>query len=577
MPQNVPGDTNLPNQHQRPDLVSFLREQRALQQQAERDALAEARQAQIMRAEWPPQPLVPFGGNFVYSTSTDEVSDEMLTVPVATPNPLPTTITKERERQLKRAVIEYFRNLEALPQPGPEERRESEYFSLMSNDSAPSSKDRLNGELPVSLDSVDHDQLKLMTFGTGIVPGPNGLSFVCAHCNDTIPRQYAFWNLGKVYCVDHLPKTAECASCHHIVTSFVIAAHEGESFAVCGRCSSRLRCKNCNVRLLISNTKTKQCDSCYARAPQNDFPRQYSKNRDWMSDERGKLIVSNRIFSCEIETLVPQTPNMVNELFTHIPRQIGISGDNSIRAHGMTMGIELQTPRLQGARGEELIARTTAGLKSLGATINDSCGLHIHLDAAGLFPASRADNPIALLQLWKAHLVFEDAVLSFLPYKRRMNRYCRPMRDYFKLSELDMLYSLYEVERMWYKQRHYANIAEEKGHHYHPSRYFGVNFHSLLAEKNLEIRYHSGTLNGKKIIHWVNLHSLIMDAAVKGSFTREVLTAAQATTDITEKAQILFSLIGLPSKSAQYFLDRQRKFTSKEQGEDESLSNITTS
>lgn len=454
----------------------------------------------------------------------------------------------------------------------PSERRESEYIALIRSQQGTyylSASEVTESETPIHIDRVEHHVIKtIATNGhRDFILGEEGkLTIVCSKCDFITPQFYAYMCLGFVFCSRHIPKVEECIRCHQVRTDCtLIRSIEDKQIWLCNRCETRMECR-CGNRVPPELAEYDQCLNCYSASSQRGYPRTFSKNGNWLSAVKGRNLDSSRIFSCELETLLPG-PRNVSALIVAIPHEVGATSDGSI--HGPGVGVELQTPRLQGDRGEELIRRITAGLKASGAEVNDSCGFHIHLDGAGIIPTNRKEYPKALIQLWKTHLVFEDVILSFLPFKRRFNRYCRPMRDYFKLSELSLLTSMFEVEKLWYKQRSYGGIAADKGHHYHPTRYFGLNLHSLLAEKNLEIRYHTGTINAKKILHWVNLHSLIMDNAT--AISDGYLTEAQATSNLKEKTRMLFDIIGLNTKSQQYFFERQRKFTDKAIAEDETV------
>lgn len=467
----------------------------------------------------------------------------------------------------QRDVMRARRNL-------PSERRESEYVSLVLNNARPqysNPREILESETPVHLDEIDYDTLKTIARNghkdVFLTEESGNITILCHKCDTKISSVYAFACLGSIYCAEHIPQVEECLGCHQVLPDgFEVKSIDNKIIHVCARCIQRASCRNCSANVPPEYIEFRQCARCYVAKPPSTYPRPYSQNATWMSEDKGRVLDSSRIFSCELETNIPNSL-FLQRLVDQLPQEVGMTNDGSIRGEGV--GIELQTPKLQGSRGQELVERITSALRSSKATVNDSCGFHIHLDGAGIIPQSRQEYPRALIQLWKTHLVFEDVILSFLPFKRRFNRYCRPMRDYFKLSELSLLTSMFEVEKLWYKQRSYGGIANDKGHHYHPSRYFGLNLHSLLGERNLEIRYHTGTINAKKILHWVNLHSLIMDKAA--NISGDFLDEAQATPDLKEKTKMLFDAIGLNPKSQSYFFERQNKFSDKGVEEDETV------
>jgi len=99
----------------------------------------------------------------------------------------------------------------------------------------------------------------------------------------------------------------------------------------------------------------------------------------------------------------------------------------------------------------------------------------------------------------------------------------------------------------------------------------GVNLHSLFANKHLEIRYHSGTLNPVKVLEWVNLHQRIIDLAVEHAsiaigYTRDVAQESK----LEDKTQMLFDALQLDESSRAYFRNRQEMFADRREdsGED---------
>lgn len=396
--------------------------------------------------------------------------------------------------------------------------------------------------------------------------------FQCMSCDRHIPYQYAFICNGSLWCAEHVPYIDECAGCQSLRSGCSpIDTFDGHSIMVCENCiASPMICTSCGGLTLTPDLfEIRMCMDCINRTDTGEAYRPFSLVLAWTSNPAGEVVKSPRIFSSEIECILPSSTD-IYRLSAGIPKECGISGDGSIHTDEGA-GVEIQTPKLKGAKGEELVHLITDQLKEIGASVNKSCGLHIHLDGKGIVEASRREYPVALLQLWKAHLIFEDSIMSFLPYERRVNDFCRPMRDSFSVSQINGCESLLDIEKLWYKERTYSSIKSSKNHHYHSSRYFGVNFHSLLGHGHLEIRYHSATTNPRKILEWANLHALIMDAASKKSFTEDFLRDAQATSALNDKTEMLFDRIKLAESSRQYFRARQKKFRGK--NEIESVTN----
>lgn len=451
-------------------------------------------------------------------------------------------------------------------------RRERQYLELLRNekDANLTTEEVIRSEFPIHLINVSAQLFRKIAesgdvMGIRLAPSEYGRKYVfgCGTCGIEIPDDCAFLCSGSMWCSEHVPQLEVCAGCSNLrATCTQVQTFDNRDVMMCEHCLRvRTSCSRCGENITREYIELMLCQSCIDYTDDSDIHRHFSLGMKWTGTAKGDIVKSDRLFSAEVEAVVP-TSSMMHHLSKDLPHENGISGDGSIDSEG-GYGFETQTPRLQGKRGEELVHRMAKVFKDTSAFVNKSCGLHVHLDGKGIMRPSRKEYPTALIQLWKTHLVFEDAILSFLPYERRRNGFCRPMGDSFKLTELELCDSLLDLEKLWYKQRTYSEIQRSKGQHYHSSRYFGVNFHSLLSHGHLEIRYHSGTLNARKILEWANLHCLIMDSAAKKELTDDFLQEAMATSVLRDKTELLFETIGMAESSRQYFRARQKKFGSK--------------
>jgi hypothetical protein len=216
---------------------------------------------------------------------------------------------------------------------------------------------------------------------------------------------------------------------------------------------------------------------------------------------------------------------------------------------------------MAGITGERQITAMMKHLNEQAFTVNQSCGLHVHLDAADFMPALDSSTELrrmlALRELMTFYLSFDDVLLAFLPQSRRTNSYCKAFKTAYAWEDLADAGSRNKLESLWYKATDGDEVARRKVEKYDASRYRGVNFHSLFSGGHLEIRYHSGTLNARKILEWVNLHGRIMDKIADGTIGHH---NALYTLTLTEKITLFFSLLELPEHSRQYFEARVEKF-----------------
>lgn len=148
--------------------------------------------------------------------------------------------------------------------------------------------------------------------------------------------------------------------------------------------------------------------------------------------------------------------------------------------------VELVSPILRYSRDIEKLQWVIRKLAKAGAFVNESCGIHIHLDGAGHTPQSVKNfcNIVASR---------EDLFAKALSINNnRLRRYCCDLEGTFmqELNELNPL-SLETIEKAWYQDWDCDPTI-----HYHPSRYCFLNLHSLFhGHHTLELRCFNSTLH----------------------------------------------------------------------------------
>lgn len=121
---------------------------------------------------------------------------------------------------------------------------------------------------------------------------------------------------------------------------------------------------------------------------------------------------------------------------------------------------------------EDMVRDFCHTIKGL-ASINNTCGTHVHFDmrhideATALLYGDRLSKTVPVLR-------------ALLPRSRRMNRFC--------LKDIN-------------------TIAGPKTGE---ARYAFINMKAYHKYKTIEVRGHSGTLNASKILHWIALCETIM-------------------------------------------------------------------
>lgn len=308
-------------------------------------------------------------------------------------------------------------------------------------------------------------------------------------------------------------------------------------------------CIECQDVYPISSRDNDQniCNRCRNQYTERD----QRVNRLYRSEEKGVIITSTRPFGVEIET---QYHNDIKaqEVKDNLPAGIQWGSDGSIRGHG----VELRTPILSGKSGEDVITALCSLIKPKSFTVDSSCGYHLHIDVLD----AKNDKLRHFKNVWLFYMAFEDVLLSFLPKSRRNNNYCLPLRTDYHYKEIKDAQIIEDLEKIWYRVPEKKDLKNEKNERKHHSRRRGINLHTMFAFNHIEIRFHSGTINARKILEWANLHLTIIDGIFKGDIDVGRLNYMNNQTDITDKTENFFAMVGLPKSSRAYFIARQELF-----------------
>ena len=145
-----------------------------------------------------------------------------------------------------------------------------------------------------------------------------------------------------------------------------------------------------------------------------------------------------------------------------------IKSDGSIHAEEGCFPVEITV--LTRLNSPENLKRCCEVLRKLGAMVNKSCGMHVHLDARHL-------NEDQVREVGTKFKRCMPVLAAMVPPSRRSNRFCQ-----LSVSKL------------------------------HGDRYYAVNLTAFRKYRTIEIRLHSSTTDFDKIIHWSRLLSCIATA-----------------------------------------------------------------
>lgn len=118
------------------------------------------------------------------------------------------------------------------------------------------------------------------------------------------------------------------------------------------------------------------------------------------------------------------------------------------------------------------MTRVARILRKVGAEVNSSCGLHVHIDLR------KRNVPIAIGNLLRA----QKDMFKMVPINRRKNQYCAAS----KLTPT-------QVKARYDKKKDVIVNAGERA---------AVNAQAYNEHRTVEVRLHEGTVNGKAIIDW---------------------------------------------------------------------------
>ena len=152
---------------------------------------------------------------------------------------------------------------------------------------------------------------------------------------------------------------------------------------------------------------------------------------------------------------------------------------------------ELVSPILHGEQGLEELEKVCWVLDLCNAKVNDTCGLHVHMDAAE-FDLSTWKN---LILTYKR---LEGVIDNFMPRSRRNNHYCQTLTT---ISEA-------KINRA-------SNISDLRAAFSH-NRYHKVNLEAYARHRTVEFRQHGGSTNFTKMSAWIHFLAKMITFAKQG-------------------------------------------------------------
>ena len=138
---------------------------------------------------------------------------------------------------------------------------------------------------------------------------------------------------------------------------------------------------------------------------------------------------------------------------------------------GETYKVELNSPKLEYGEMEKL-QEVVRSLRRAGGIVNDSCGMHVHVDASKHTPQS-LKNVLSIMYS-KEDILF--AALKVNP--ARIDSYCQAVDEPIleEIRKLPAGASMDMLKDRWYRGR------DGSDYHYDQSRYHACNLHSVFGK-----------------------------------------------------------------------------------------------
>lgn len=175
---------------------------------------------------------------------------------------------------------------------------------------------------------------------------------------------------------------------------------------------------------------------------------------------------------------------------------------------------ELVSPPLVGEAGIEEVRKVLTALSAAGATVNKTCGLHVHVDANDL-------NAGQILSVVQRYAHFENEINAFMPLSRRNGRWAMTVGGDYVAN----------LVRNVNRTGDLRSVASGL------NRYYAVNLVSYARYGTVEFRQHSGSVNATKVSNWIQfcVH-FVARAALQPVVSEPVASVASESTTTASRS-----------------------------------------
>ena len=190
----------------------------------------------------------------------------------------------------------------------------------------------------------------------------------------------------------------------------------------------------------------------------------------------------------------------------------------------------------------ETVQEIVRQLRHAGAKVNDSCGIHVHVDAS-------PHDVKTLRNIVNIMASKEDLLYKALAVQVEREHYCKKADTRF-LEEMNRKRprSMEELEEIWYNGR------GGRWQHYDQTRYHALNLHSVFSKGTIEFRLFNSTVHAGKVKTYIQLCLAISNQALhqKGASRTKTQSPNEKYTFRTWLLRL--GMIGDEFKTARSFL-----------------------
>ncbi len=154
-------------------------------------------------------------------------------------------------------------------------------------------------------------------------------------------------------------------------------------------------------------------------------------------------------------------------------------------------------------------------LRRKGGIANDSCGIHVHVDAS-------IHNVRSLRNIVNIMAAKEDIFYKALDIKIERERFCQKVDKCFLQNLNNKIPRTKEqLSRQWYSDSSHINS------HYNSTRYHALNLHSVFQKGTIEFRMFNSTLHAGKVKAYIQFSLAISAQAINQHKASAIKTVSQ--------------------------------------------------